>query len=221
MVCSRLVHYTPTPTPACPVPMRPLAPLSPGATLTWVVHAGTAHTATGNGTAFSSAGAGGAALLGRRALKNTAPPTGNIAASLNPSGPNCTERIVQPNGKGGGAVAQVSDYTVERKRDAVCTLCMPVAGAAPPGLMRWARHKNVPSSPPDPHSTLGTVAALTRRWFRAVLQGACSPAPSTSVSQPGDVSAAGPGGAYDRPIDSLQMQLTALDVRPDSGYMPA
>ena len=69
---------------------------------------GTAHTATGNGTAISSAGPGGAALLGRRALKAAAPPTGNIAASLNPPGPNCTERVFEPNGKGGGAISQVS-----------------------------------------------------------------------------------------------------------------
>jgi hypothetical protein len=72
---------------------------------------GSAKTATGNGTAISAAGPGGGALLGglgRRALAGADPPTGNIAASLNPPGPNCTEQVVEPNGKGGGAISQVS-----------------------------------------------------------------------------------------------------------------
>lgn len=80
------------------------------------MRAGTAHTATGNGTALSTAGNAGAlgpalALLGRRLQQSPilGSPPGNIAASLgNPSALNgCTEQRVTPNGMGGGALSQV------------------------------------------------------------------------------------------------------------------
>ena len=76
-------------------------------------HAGTAQTATGNGTAFSSSGnpaalAPALGLLNSIGRRMQQTPIGNTAASFNPSGPNnCTEQRLTPNGMGGGAFSQV------------------------------------------------------------------------------------------------------------------